>query len=112
MEWGTRRPDGGHPVLGLRVRGTAGPRTTSPGGQLVLGPHVRGDSWSSDKWHQFSAKSELGTTGLVIAIINASHKIRQSYTCLYVFYSNNNSACDRTRALVMYYMPIYIAYMC
>ena len=53
MEWGTRRPDGGHLVLGLRVRGTAGPRTTSPGGggggQLVLGPHVRGESWSSDK---------------------------------------------------------------
>ena len=46
MELGTRRPDGGHPVLRLRVRGTAGPRTTSPGGQLVLGPHVRGDSWS------------------------------------------------------------------
>ena len=59
--WGTRRPDGGHPVLGLRVRGTAGPTTTSPGGQLVLGPrvrgtagprrlgpHVRGGSWSSD----------------------------------------------------------------
>ena len=48
MEWATRGPDGGHPVLGLRVRGTAGPRTTSPGGQLVLGPHVRGDSQSSD----------------------------------------------------------------
>ena len=28
--------------------GEAGPRTTSPGGQLVLGPHVWGDSWSSD----------------------------------------------------------------
>ena len=26
--------------------GTAGPRTMSPGGQLVLGPHVRGESWS------------------------------------------------------------------
>ena len=26
--------------------GTFGPRTTRPGGQLVLGPHVRGDSWS------------------------------------------------------------------
>ena len=43
----------GHMVLvpGLRVRGTAGPRTTSPGGQLVLGPSVRGDSWSGgDSW--------------------------------------------------------------
>ena len=48
MLWGTCRPDGGHSVLGLRVRGTAGPRTTSPAGQLVLGPHVRGNSWSSD----------------------------------------------------------------
>ena len=54
MEWGTRRPDGGHPVLGLRVRGTAGPRTTCPGG--TAGPRticpggqlVQGDSWSSD----------------------------------------------------------------
>ena len=46
MEWGTSRPDGGHPVLGLRVRKTACPRTTSPSGQLVLGPHVWEDSWS------------------------------------------------------------------
>ena len=30
----------------LSWQGTFGPRTTSPGGQLVLGPHVRGDSWS------------------------------------------------------------------
>ena len=30
----------------LSRQGTFGPRTTHPGGQLVLGPHVRGDSWS------------------------------------------------------------------
>ena len=30
----------------LSWQGTFGPRTTCPGGQLVLGPHVRGDSWS------------------------------------------------------------------
>ena len=28
----------------LSWQGTFGPRTTRPGGQLVLGPHVRGDS--------------------------------------------------------------------
>ena len=33
---GTTRSDGGHPVLGLDVQG----------GQLVLGPRVRGDIWS------------------------------------------------------------------
>ena len=27
-------------------QGTFGPRTTRPGGQLVLGLHVQGDSWS------------------------------------------------------------------
>ena len=30
----------------LSWQGTFGPRTTRPGGQLVLGPHVQGDSWS------------------------------------------------------------------
>ena len=30
----------------LSWQGTFGPRTTRPGGQLVLGPDVRGDIWS------------------------------------------------------------------
>ena len=30
----------------LSWQGTFGPGTTCLGGQLVLGPHVRGDSWS------------------------------------------------------------------
>ena len=30
----------------LSWQGTFGPRTMRPGGQLVLGPDVRGDSWS------------------------------------------------------------------
>ena len=30
----------------LSWQGTFGPRTMCPGGQLVLGPHVQGDSWS------------------------------------------------------------------
>ena len=30
----------------LSWQGTFGPRTTRPGGQLVLGLHVQGDSWS------------------------------------------------------------------
>ena len=36
----------------LSWQGTFGPRTTCPGGQLVLGPHVRGDTWSSYTGHQ------------------------------------------------------------
>ena len=46
---------GGHAVL--EPTGKAGPRTMSPGGQLVLGPHVRGGG----KLHRWSRGG--GTAG-------------------------------------------------
>ena len=49
MEWRTRRPDGGHPVLGLRVRGTAGPRTTG-GTANLLRPHTLGNIAAGNSW--------------------------------------------------------------
>ena len=43
----------------LSWQGTFGPRTTRPGGQLVLGPHVRGDSWSGgDTWSSYTVWPE------------------------------------------------------
>ena len=40
------------------------------------------------------------------------HNIRRSDTRPIRIYGNSNNVCDPGRALVMYYMPIYIAHMC
>ena len=49
-------------------QGTFGPRTTRLGGQLALGPHVWGDSWSGgDTWSSYnvSPKNKMATSHMV-----------------------------------------------
>ena len=40
-----------------------------------------------------------------------SDEVTHAHTYIICIYGNSNTACDPTRALVMYYTPIYIAYM-
>ena len=40
-----------------------------------------------------------------------SDEVTHTHTFIICIYGNSNTTCDPIRALVMYYTPIYIAYM-
>ena len=65
-------------------RGTSGPRTTCPGGPLVLRPRVRGDSWSS----------HTGQTHIIICAVE--HSMSEAATL-------HSTSCDdhQTHCLVI-----------